>query len=149
MGDGADSHDGSAALDVGDEETGVALDSHGVDTAADVGGERHAEGIDDEGGDRLHEKLVPKEELEVRRPNPILEDGLPFLDQYGTCVPSFHEGECSDHFAEVFEGGADVAEDDHIGGRDLLMGVDGAHIFHNIVVHMLLRGRKPPHNSRM
>ena len=50
---------------------------------------------------------------------------------------------------EGFEGAAVVAEDDRTAGRDLSMGVDGDHIFHSIVVHMLPRERKPPHNSRM
>lgn len=84
------SHDERGAL--GDEEIGVAKDSQDVDIAGDVAGERDGDYID-EGDDQNRGKLEPKEGLEDHRAIPILGDGLPFLDQYGIEIPSFHEGE--------------------------------------------------------
>ncbi len=149
MGDGFGTRGEGVLPGVGGEETGVAWGSRGAGIADDVGGEEDGEDIGGEGGDQNREKSGPMEELEVHRANPILEDGHPFPDQHGTCAPDFREVECSVHFVEEFEGEDVAAEDDRTVGRDLSMGVDGAHIFHNIVLHIAPRERKPPHNSRM
>jgi len=133
-------------------EIDVARDIHGAgcDAAGDVGGEEAGEGIDDEGDDRNRGKLEPKVGSEVHRASPILVAGLPLLDQHGIEFLSSPEAEMFARFEEGFEGEAAVAaaEDDHIAAQDPLMGVDDARTVHNIGVHTLLHGHKPPRNSR-